>query len=301
MVWWYSWKWLRTDSSNLESRSTTIRNVALVIGGGIAIGVAVWRGVVADRQARASQRQADTSQRGLLNDRYQKGVAVLGSEDLSVRLGGIYELLDLAEDEPKQYHVKVKRQLCAFVRHPAKDEDDEVRPPVIQQSIIKTVRADVQDALSAIGSATSYVGVVYEKNAGFRINLAAADLTGANLLGAFLSNSDLNRADLTGANLVAAVLDEAYLLRANLSHADLNHVDLKHAKLVGANLAEANLSEVDLSGTDLAYANLTGAVFSKAKGLTQNQLDQTRADPGNPPKLDSAYDAKTGAPLQWRG
>ncbi len=300
-VWWCSWKWLRTGSSNLESGSTTIRNVGIVIGGGIAIGVAVWRGFVADRQARASQRQADTSQRGLLNERYQKGVGMLGSEDLSVRLGGIYELLDLAEDEPEQYHVKVKRQLCAFVRHPARDEDDEARPPVVQQSTIRTVRADVQDAVSAIGSARSYVGVVYEKKSGFRINLAAADLTGANLLAAFLSNSDLNRANLTGANLIAAALDGAYLLRADLSHADLNHVDLNNAKLVGANLAEANLSEADLTRTDLTHANLTGAVFSKAQGLTQDQLDQARANPDNPPKLDGLCDAETGFPLEWRG
>ena len=300
-VWWCSWRWLRTGSSNLESGSTTIRNVGLVIGGGIAIGLAYWRSIVADRQARASQQQAETSQRGLLNERYQKGVDMLGSEDLSVRLGGIYELLDLAEDEPEQYHVKVKRKLCAFVRHPAKGEDDEARPPVIGQSIIKTVRADVQDALSAIGSPSSYVGMVSEKKAGFRINLAAADLTGANLLGAFLSNSDLNRANLTGADLVVADLAKAFLLRANLTGADLTSANLSHAHLNAADLVNANLSEADLTGTDLSYANLTGAVFSKASGLTQEELDQARADPANPPKLDSTYDAKTGKLLEWCG
>ena len=300
-VWWCSWSWLRTGSGDLESGSTTVRNLGLVVGGGIAIGIAVWRGYVADRQARASQQQAETSQRVLLNERYQKGLDLLGSEKLPARLGGIYTLQDLAEDEPEQYHLKVKRQLCAFVRHPTRGEDDKAKPAAVGQSLIKTARADVQDALSAIGSHRHYVEYVVEKKASFRINLADADLTGANLLGAFLGNSDLNRANLTGANLVVADLTEAYLLSVNLSSANLTSAKLNHTKLVGANLADAILSEADLTGTDVSYANLTGAVLSKTKGLTQGQLDRARADPANPPKLDGLRDAETGNPLEWRG
>ena len=103
------WEWIVT-----ESGSTIIRNLGLVIGGLIAIGFGIWRGVVASRQAK-------TSQRGLLNERYQKGTEMLGSEVLSVRLGGIYALQRLAEDDPVQYHVQIMRLLCAFVRNPTKD------------------------------------------------------------------------------------------------------------------------------------------------------------------------------------
>ena len=54
--------WLR----NLESWSTIIRNVGLIIAAGIALWFARRRILVADRQAA-------TAQRGLLNERYQKG------------------------------------------------------------------------------------------------------------------------------------------------------------------------------------------------------------------------------------
>ena len=50
------WEWL----SGAESGSTTIRNVALVGAGLVALPLAIWRGVVADRQAK-------TAQQGLLN------------------------------------------------------------------------------------------------------------------------------------------------------------------------------------------------------------------------------------------
>ena len=130
VVWWFR-VWLSTVPPNRESPSTTIRNVGLVIGGIIAMVLALWRGYVADRQSKATQtlaetshRQVETSERGLLNERYQKGAEMLGSEFLIVRLGGIYALQRLAKEHAEQYHVQIMRLFCAFVRHPTEDKDD---------------------------------------------------------------------------------------------------------------------------------------------------------------------------------
>ncbi|MXW53570.1 MAG: hypothetical protein F4Z66_06240, partial [Gammaproteobacteria bacterium] len=77
-----------------ESGSTTLRNVGLVVAGLIAIPLAVWRSIVAERQAK-------TAARSLLNDRYQKGVEMVGNVDnLAVRLGGIHVLAQLAREHP---------------------------------------------------------------------------------------------------------------------------------------------------------------------------------------------------------
>ena len=74
------------DSLNAnESSSATIRNLALVVSVVVALPLAIWRSMVAARQA-------ETAYRGLLNERYQKGSEMLGSNVLSVRLGGIYAL-----------------------------------------------------------------------------------------------------------------------------------------------------------------------------------------------------------------
>ena len=80
------WKWF----SEGESNSGTIRNIGLVLAGLVALPLALWRSFVAQNQARAAQRQAFTAQEGLANDRYQKGAEMLGSDVLSVRIGGIY-------------------------------------------------------------------------------------------------------------------------------------------------------------------------------------------------------------------
>ena len=103
---WVFWDWLRDG----ESGSTTIRNIGLLIGAAIAMVLAVWR-------SRVAGRQAATAERGLLNDRFQKGAEMLGSDVLAVRIGGIYGLRHLAREHPQQYHVQVMRLFCSFVRN----------------------------------------------------------------------------------------------------------------------------------------------------------------------------------------
>ena len=106
---WFFWEDINDGNDSL---STIIRNLALVIGGTIAVLLAVWRSRISERQATAAQdhaetaqRQAETAQRGLLNERYQRGAEMLGSKVLSVRLGGIYALGRLAEEHPEEYHI----------------------------------------------------------------------------------------------------------------------------------------------------------------------------------------------------
>ena len=125
------WGWL----SGGESGSTTIRNIALVAAGVFTLLLAIWRGVVANRQA-------NTAQQGLLNERYQKGAAMLGSEVLSVRLGGIYALQRLAEESPGQYHIQIMRLFCAFVRLPTRDQSLESGQAVIEPGTLLGIRQD---------------------------------------------------------------------------------------------------------------------------------------------------------------
>ena len=265
-VWWWIWQWLGAVSEYRESKSTTLRNIGLLVGGGIAIWVAYRRSVI--------------SQRGLLNERYQKGAEMLGSDVLAVRLGGIYALQRLAEDVPEQYHVQIMHLFCAFVRHPTKDENYKPGPEILHVANVvdhnlKLVREDVQSAMRAICT-RRYDKIKLEKKANFRL---------------ILTNADLPHAHLGNANLTGAIL-----INANLTNADL-----LNAVLTSAYLALAKLTGVDMTNAVLKNAVLSGADMTKVKGLTQEQLNQARADPDNPPKLGGACDAETDLPLEWRG
>lgn len=97
---------------------SAIRDYGLLIAAIVAFPLGFWRSRVAERQADAARGQVETSEQGLLNERYQRGTEMLGSDVLAVRLGGIYALQRLAKDHPEAYHVQVMRLLCAFVRNP---------------------------------------------------------------------------------------------------------------------------------------------------------------------------------------
>ena len=253
-----SWDWL----SDGESGSTTIRNLGLVLAGLIALPLAIWRSIVA-------QRQAETAQHSLLNERYQKGAEMLGSQVLEVRLGGIYALQSLAAGHPKEYHIRIMRLLSTFVRNPNRDK--------LETSGVMSMVNDRSEQQLAL-----------ERDAEFYLDLRGANLkllhVSADLSGATLWRVDISLASIHGSQLSGAMLANADLSGTVLSHSDLSGTVFHNTKL---------------SGTDFTGGSLPDA--RPVAGLTQAQLDQACADPDSPPKLDGVLDAETGEPLVWRG
>ena len=258
------WCWLRDG----ESGSMTIRNLGLVIAAIIGLPLAIWRSIVA-------QRQAETVQRGLFNERYQKGAEMLGSEVLSVRLGGVYALVRLAREHPGEYHSQIMTLFCAFVRN----------PPVVETEDTG-VREDVQAVMSAI-CGRSETQLEIEKKEYFPLDLSGADLTGVNLFAPGLGVWNPRNSILPTANLEGASLDGT-----NLSRTSLTGANLKGAYVRGANLKGALMIHTNLSGSDLRGC----------EGLTQEQINSAVAHPPEtPPNLEGVVDADTGRPLVWQG
>ena len=297
-----SWGWLRGIDSSTESNSTTIRNVGIIVAGIFALVLAVWRNRVADRQAKAAEQT-------LLNERYQRGAEMLGSEDLPVRMGGIYALQQLAEEYPEEYHITIMNLFCAFARFPPKH-------PSIESDIL---RADMQDVMRAIGERGKH-GISIERNLEYHLYLRDANLSNLQIADAVLSGAWLSRANLSNAIMPRTKLIGARIRGADLSRANLVEANLIGANLMGADLSFARLRNADLSGAVLKGANLTGADIQDANlscadlggsdsrsshdrmpvhGLTQTQLDTSYALYGRSPKLESVIDAVTDQALVW--
>ena len=305
------WDWL---TSPLESGSTTIRNIALVLAGFVALIFALWRGAIGERQAAAAEQAVSDA-------RYQRGIEMLASDSLSARLGGIYSLRNLGEGQPVQYHIQVMRVFCAFVRHPPPYDSEEAERdsgraeaeanPRKHVHGRPRARADVQAIMDAIGS-RSEAGIAIERGIGFVI-----DLNGADLSWTYLEKADLSNADLTFANLFRAVFYEwrrgfspprsrFYLkLReanpdkerpqpdnyanekgwrqtytANLSYANLSYANLSRARMEHVKLSRAQIREANLTGAWLRFANLRGANLFESDLSSRDRLytDLMRAD-----------------------
>ena len=271
IICWWIWGSVGEETKN---KSETLRNLALVGAAIIGLPLAIWRSMVAHSQAK-------TAERGLLNERYQKGAEMLGSAILSVRLSGIYAMGHLAQERPGDYHVSIMDSLCAFIRHPT--EDKAFPEQQSQDGEQEWVRPDVETAAQAIGRCreSEEAKAAEEKTNNWKLDLRSANLTSAalsranlsraNLSEAHLSDADLSDAKLSGADLSSADLTGADLTDAILTDASLIGADLVGAILTGAHLTGADLLGAVLTGADLSGANLTGAVLFKAK-LTDADL-----------------------------
>ena len=297
------WGWLHPKGPTTVSNSETLRNVGLLIGGGLAFVFAGWRAWVAERQASATQtqaqmaqNQADIARRSLLNERYQRGAEMLGSEVLLTRLGGIYALEGLTEEHPSQYHIQVMKLFCSFVRNPTTSSSGQDENGVDGAT---ELREDVQAVMDAVGR-RGVAGLAIEKEVNFTLDLHGADLSFA-----MLSGANLEKAILTGVKFRFANFFETHLIppdpfdpiptrenqpqvgpilagehispdltgmedrRANLSLSILTDADLHGANLLGSNLSGAQIMNANLSDCRIIYANfrravLTGANLSQA-------------------------------------
>ena len=287
-LWTAVWNWI----SQGESNSGTIRNIGLVLAGLVALPLALWRSWVAQRQAEAAQQQAHTAQFRLAEDRFQKGAEMLGSNILSVRVGGIYTLRSLSEDLPQIHGPPVKRLLCAFIRNPTEDSSllfndesaDAANPPL---------RDDVKAALEAV-TVRRANEVEHERKMGIVHDIVRSQLQKSVLIDTNFANFNLTGVDLTNSLLAQADFSYAFLAYADLSGADVG----------GANFKRTILNECNLSGTMFASIAMGSDQQSRkilASDVTQAQLDQAVADPDNPPILEGVIDAETGEQLVWRG
>ena len=257
------WIWLGATPDGRESISTTLRNVGLVVAGVIAFGFAYWRARVADRQATAAQHQADAarlqseiSERAWLDDRYERGANLLGSNAPSLRLGGVYALQRLAEEYPEQYHVQIMRLFCAFARHPTVLDDKE--SDFIEYETVRTVdanegtaslrrlRPDLQAVIEAIAT-RSEAQIKLEREADYAPLLSYADLRYLWLHRVSLSGVLLVRANLSGASLLGVNCSGADMWEANFSGARLNGSSFTKAHLSGANLSSVTVGSADFS------------------------------------------------------
>ena len=256
------WEWL----SEGESGSTTIRNIALIVAAGGALPLAIWRSKVADSQSK-------TAQRGLLNERYQKGAEMLASEVLAVRLAGIYVLQNLARKHPDEYHTQIMRLFCAFVRFPTRDQSLEPGQAAIRPGSLLGLRQDVESIMGAIES-RERARIAFERRVELRLDLRGADLREVQILGADLSQAMFQHSELSGAWLANVDLTDASLVDANLSRAQFYDVNLTGTNLWSANLSGAMLQDAQMGGRrNLHNVNLTGANLGGAnlsEGILQN-------------------------------
>jgi len=193
-------------------------------------------------------RTLESTRKGQIADLYSRVIDQLGSEQLPVRIGGVYALGRIARDS-KEYHPIVMEVLTAFIRENSRDQ----WPPPERHEPGQWTRPDIQAAINVVGRRD-----------------VESDTQPIDLYGATLINANLSGLDLRGATLRRANLAGAYLYDTKLADADLR--DLK--SFDGVHLHSADLTR---------FADLTGAKWSNE---TVPQGWQLYTDPNRAKRLE---------------
>ena len=329
-----------TGIEQAKDRADIVRNLGLVVGGIVALGIAIWR-------SKAAQDQVAVSERDRLDRRFRSGVELLSGKEVVSRLAGIRTLGQLAKHEPELYRDDVIRVLCEFARNPTVvdeaaresltslprlledgDAGDEIADDGLLAAVNESIREEIEAAIRVVSDCNStspdarsqtpltinLAGLtLYEANFN-DINLSGADLEGSRLVGVDFSGANLSGANLSSANLTAANLTQADLIGANLSVANL-----QHAQLDWSNLSQSRLHGAVLTGIRVRHSNFSGAFFYPASvsldtantvdvgeeiaviGLSQSVVDAMWAEDDDPPLVDGVLDAETGQAIRWDG
>lgn len=110
--------------------SSDVRNYGLIVAAIIAFPLAIWRSLVAHRQARAGESQAAVAagQARLADDRETaarmfRAAELLGSDNPAVRLTGVRMLERIADDHPGAYDDLIREALQADQEHWARESE----------------------------------------------------------------------------------------------------------------------------------------------------------------------------------
>jgi hypothetical protein len=196
------------------------------------------------RNEALNRRGHEIERAGQITERLTRAVDQIGNPELTVRLGGIYAMEDIAVSS-HAHRREIIKIFQAYVREhapwppavaaePARLEEE--RPPATDVQEILTVLARRPDP-----------------------DDSPLDLSSADLRRMGLSDAHFARANFQGSSLRQALMQRVNLAGAHLRGADLREATLADADLRGALLAHANLRDVDLSGADLRGADFTEA------------------------------------------
>jgi hypothetical protein len=216
----------------------------------IAAVVVTWQQLEADRrQLRQQLEVAGATQAG---DRFARALDQLGSEQLDVRLGGIYGLERIAARASQE------AVAAGGAYRPPADQAGSGDPPPAGWWPSQD-RAQVFEILSAYVRTTSHRPPVGPAGSP-ALQIRQADVNAAvTVLARRTVLAGDPPLDLSGSLLAGARLGWARLAGADLRGADVSRASLQHAELAGVHLEQARLCGTQFLGADLRGAHLAGA------------------------------------------
>ena len=247
---------------------------------------------VSQDQVDISQKQAQTAESNLFNDRLKSGLTFLDNESISIRCAGILllEQYALNASVASSEKVTIGKVLVNFIRHRA------VTP-------VENKRPDLKLAISAL---TKTIPLDERFKGQEELLLNDLDLSGFSFEGMDLSFFNFDSSNMKDTIFASSKLSQTNFRRANLEDATFlrnkcvgttfENANMAGSYLIaleldeGSSLVDANLEYSFISGLSILGSDCRGADFSESsiglnKGCSEGFLDNMMFEKGRPPKI----------------
>lgn len=283
---------LKTEDSKLAyllAKNEYTVKLLTVLGGIIGIILAIWRVIVADKNYKNEVAKLEHQKKELdlniqsqyqreLNERFFKAVQLLDSPDITARIGGLYTL-EKIEEEDENYHDSCLEIITNYVhvqanKIPVKDEiwqakyvewinSNESKEKIPPR---RELERDIKIALLMLDRIRKYNEIIDLRN----INFHFIDFADTQI---YFSHSDLSNADLTGTHFTYQEFKKcnfdqtnfkySYLYSCKFINSNLKAANFRFCTLWGCNLSQGNeLTFMHLMFSDLRFTNFIDVDFS---------------------------------------
>ena len=238
----------------------------------LLVGIIGWyfllaRTEAAQQSANAANENVKIAEQGLTVERLTRATEQLGRSNLSVRVGGILSLEQVAIVEKDEREVgkdereTITRILVSFIRTRAKKMFANIKLEKKEDlEAHRSKRLDIEAAVNALARIVSKLQMQgqfpgqFNEAKRYLCNLQDADLRGLRFAQTDLTEFDFTKVDFSGAWLM-----EADLKKAQMSDCILTRANLKGSCFIETDLTRAHLVDVELTGADFTKANLYAA------------------------------------------
>jgi hypothetical protein len=246
-----------------SARMTLVQTIG---GAGLLIGILFsWR------MMRVTVVSAESAADKQITELFSKALEQIGNKDLTVRVGGIFTLSQIARQSRKD-HWPIMEILTAHLRK-ISPTTEALGQSFLGHAHTQNGMTEGRQNLSPPRSEVeAIVDVLRLRNSKYeteeqRLNLEKVNLEGMDLSGANLRRARFLGSDLRKAKLYRTHLEDADFSGSRLCGADLTEARLNGTSLLGADLEQAVLIGADLRGALIYATNLTGASLMECKIL----------------------------------
>lgn len=201
---------------------------------------------------RLTQKRMTEQQKQFSNTRFSSGVEVLGNQNESARIGGVYTLYFLAREYPNDYLETVCEILCAHIRTITSNKEYQEKYKEKPSNEIQTI-----------------INLLFKKNNEDLIfdnckkNLRETFFVGANFYDAKLSNVNFFNAKLSNLKYSEGSFRNAKLSNIQFLFAELGPINFDSAKLINVKFPLAKLKSVYFTNAELRDVDFKNAEISK--------------------------------------